>query len=115
MSTFGLVLVVDIVVEVTDAVVVFVVLWGESNQTCNGWLAAVPYEAAGCIGLLNPGMIEESKKIIMRNGRATDARNFKLILEGRGNGKIQRQLLTAKATHELSRSSNVTHYDEGSP
>jgi hypothetical protein len=29
MVTFGLVLVVDIIVELTDVVVVFVVLWGE--------------------------------------------------------------------------------------
>jgi hypothetical protein len=80
MVTFGLVLVVDTVVELTDVVVVFVVLWGEWNKTRNGWLAVVPCEAAGCVGLLSPEVIEESKKITMINGRATDTRNFKLIL-----------------------------------
>jgi len=77
--TFGLVLVVDIVVEITDVVVVFVVLWGEWNQARNGLLAAAPCEVAGCVGLLSPGELDESKKTTMING-VTDTRNFKLIL-----------------------------------
>ncbi len=78
--TFGLVSVADIVVELTDVVVVFEMLWGEWNQTRKGWLAVFPCEAAECVGLLSPGVIAESKKITMINGRATDTRNFKLIL-----------------------------------
>jgi hypothetical protein len=57
-------------------------------------------------------MIEESKTTIMRTGKAMDARTFKPSLEGTGKEKIQLQLLTAKARHVLSHSSNVTHYGQ---
>jgi hypothetical protein len=38
---------------------------------------AVPYEAAVFVGVLKPGIIEESKMSIMRTGKAMDARSFK--------------------------------------
>jgi hypothetical protein len=50
--TFGLVLVVDTVVELTGVVVAFVLLCGESNQARYGLLAVAPCEVAGCVGLL---------------------------------------------------------------
>jgi hypothetical protein len=51
-STLGSELAVRFVEEVADVIVAFVVFWGESNQACNGWLAAVSSGATWCVGVL---------------------------------------------------------------
>ncbi len=47
-------------------------------------------------------MIDESKTIVMRNGRAADERNFKPNQRGTECEKLQRALLTYQAKHVFS-------------